>query len=200
MKPQQAAMFAIVAVAAGIGGIFSGFSVSADDSEAFSESGLMLGHITLIVTDENGNIKDYVQTDNLVVDEGIDTMGDLVFPDIDLNGNGTDGKFDWIGIGTGGATVAAAGDDGEQTVISTCNRVQDATVTGTSAVSGEITVTVDASFSGSSCAGAIDEAILANSGTGAAANAGETLARQVFSDVNVGSSDTLTVSWEITLT
>lgn len=199
MKTQHTALFALVAIAAGTGGIFSGFSVSADNSEAYSESGLIMGHITMVVSDENGNIKDYIQTDNLVVDEGIDTMGDLIFPDINLNGNATDGKFDWIGIGTG-STAAAAGDTGEQTLISGCNRVQDDTVTGDSGTSGEITVTVDASFSGSNCAGAVTEAVLTNSGTGGAADAGELLARQVFSAVNVGSSDTLTVSWEITLT
>ena len=199
MKTQHAAMFAIVAIAAGTGGIFSGFSVSADNSEAYSESGNIMGHITMVVTDENGNIKDYIQTDNLVVDEGIDTMGDLIFPDINLNSNGTDGKFDWVGIGTG-ATGAAAGNTGEETVIATCQRVQDGTVTGVSTVSGEITVTVDASFSGSVCTGAITEAVLTNSGTGTSADAGELLARQTFSAVNVGASDTLTVSWEITLT
>ena len=199
MKTQHAAMFALVAIVAGTGGIFSGFSSSADNSEAYSESGAVMGHITMVVTDENGRVVDYVQTDNLVVDAGIDTMGDLIFPDINLNGNVTDGKFDWIGIGTG-STGAAAGNEAEETLVTGCSRVQDDTVTGDSGTSGEITVTVGASFSGTNCAGAITEAVLTNSGTGSGAGAGEILARQTFSAVNVGSSDTLTVTWEITLT
>ena len=201
MKTQQAAMFALVAIVAGTGGIFSGFSVSSDDAGAYSEEGNVMGHITLTVTDESGNIKDYIQTDNLVVDAGMDTMADLVFPDINTNSNSTDGKFEWIGIGTG-TTAAAAANTAEETLISGCNRVTDSDLTSPAATSatGETVVTVDASFSGSSCAGAVTEAVLANSGTGAAAGAGEILARQVFSPVNVGSSDTLTVSWEITLT
>lgn len=198
MKTQQAAMFAVVAVAAAVGGIFSAFPTT-DNSEMYSESSNIMGHITLTVADADGNIVDYVQTDNLVVDLGLDTMGDLVFPDINLNGNATDGKFDWIGIGTG-TTAAAATDTAEETLISGCNRVQDDTVEGVSDTTGEITVTVGASFSGASCAGAVTEAVLTNSGTGGSAGAGEILARQVFSAVNVGASDTLTVTWDIDLT
>lgn len=198
MKTQNAAIFALVAIAATTGSILSVYPTTTG-AESYSESGAIMGHITLQVIDSDGNVVDYVQTDNLVVDLGLDTMGDLVFPDINLNGNATDGKFDWIGIGTG-TTAAAAGDVGEQTVISGCSRVQDATVSGVTDTTGEITVTVEASFSGASCAGAVTEAVLANSGTGAAANAGEILARQVFSAVNVGASDTLTVTWDIDFT
>ena len=193
MKTQQAAMFAVVAVAATVGGIFSAYPTT-ENSGLYSESNNVMGHITLTVADADGNIIDYVQTDNLVVDVGIDTMGDLIFPDINLNGNSTDSKFSWIGIGEG-STAAAAGNTGIETAISGCARVQDGTVTGVSTTSGEITVTVDGSFSGATCAGAVTEAVLMNDGT-----SGELLARQVFSTVNVGASDTLTVSWDITLT
>ncbi|AFS81814.1 hypothetical protein NKOR_09845 [Candidatus Nitrosopumilus koreensis AR1] len=193
MKTQQAAMFAVVAVAAAVGGIFSAYPTT-ENSEMYSESSNIMGHITLTVADVDGNIVDYVQTDNLVVDVGIDTMGDLIFPNINLNGNATDSQFSWIGIGTNN-TAANASDVGIGTAISGCARVQDGTVTGDSSVSGEITVTVDASFSGANCAGAVVEAVLMNDGS-----SGELLARQVFSAVNVGASDTLTVSWDITLT
>ena len=200
MQPQKVAMFAIVAIAAATGGFgANGFS-STNDSATYSESGNIIGHVTMTVTDADGNVVDYVQSDNLVVDAGLDSMADLVFPNtMNLNGNATDNVFQYIGIGTG-TTAADATDTAEETLISGCSRVLDSSVTGTSGVSGEITATVDASFAGSECAGAITEAVLTNSGTGSSAGAGEILARQVFSPVNVGSSDTLTVSWAVTFT
>lgn len=172
----------------------------ASSQNSIHDSGLVYGHITLVQKDEFGNIINYVQTDNLVVDQGLDTAGDLVFPDINLNGNSTDNKFEWIGIGSGN-TAASATDTQEETLISGCVRLDDTTVTGTSAVSGEITATVSVQFSGAQCANtSISEAVLTNSGSGASAGAGELLARQTFTDINLGSGDTLTITWDITIT
>ncbi len=38
-----------------------------------------LGHVTAVVSDSNGNIKAYFQTDNLIVDHGRSCTADLVF-------------------------------------------------------------------------------------------------------------------------
>ena len=162
-----------------------------------AESGHVLGHIQMVLTDADGNVKAYRQTDNLVVTEGRNTVSDLTFP-IPAggnNGNATDNKFSWVGIGTG-ATAPAAGDIGEQTLIAGCGRVQDAAVTGVSP--GQ--ATVDATFSGAQCAATVTESVLSNSGTGAAANAGEILARQTFTGIAVAAADSLTVTWTITFT
>lgn len=154
----------------------------------------MIGHVTITMYDSEGNVISYIQNDNLVVDEGIDTVGDLIFPDINLNGNATDSQFSFIGIGEG-VTAPAAGNTGLETPIIGCSFVQDGAVTGTSAVSGEITVTVDGTFLGTTCAGAITEAVLANDATG-----GEVLARQTFAVNNLGAADSITMTWEITIT
>jgi len=161
------------------------------------ESSSVLGHIQFVLTGADGNVKAYRQTDNLVVTEGRNTITDLAFPIAagGANGNSTDNKFSYIGIGTG-STPAAAGNIGEETLISTCKRGQDATVTSP----GTGQAQVDVTFSGATCAGTITESVLSNSGTGAAANAGEILARQIFTGIAVGASDSLTVTWTITFT
>ena len=40
-----------------------------------------LGHVTTIVTDENGQIKAYQQSDNVIVDTGVDCAADILFDD-----------------------------------------------------------------------------------------------------------------------
>jgi hypothetical protein len=179
--------------------LYEQLSLSTEVETLSKEQNMMFGHLTLVVYDQNQQIKQYVQTDNLVVDLGLDTMTDLVFPDIDLNGNTTDSEFDWVGIGTGN-TTAAAGDTAEEANISGCPRLQDATVTGTTAVSGETTTTISVTFSGANCASAVvGEAVLANT-VQPPAGSGEILARQIFSDINLGAADTLAVTWDITIT
>ena len=115
----------IVAISSG-GALAVMQNTQAPSSQA--ESSSILGHVQFVLTDADGNVKAYRQTDNLVVTEGRNTIADLAFPNINANGNATDNKFSYIGIGTG-STAPAAGNIGEQTPISGCLRVQDATVT-----------------------------------------------------------------------
>lgn len=158
-----------------------------------SHAKVMEGHIQLIVSDEDGNVKQIIDKKNLIVGEGLKTAWDLVFLDINNNSNSTDSEFGFIGIGDGN-TAAAATDTGLQTPISGCGLLEDGTVTG----GGTNTLTwayVSVQFSGATCASAtVSEAVLTNSLSG-----GEVLARQVFSDINLGAADTLTVNWNVTL-
>ena len=151
------------------------------------------GHLQIIVKDSDGNVKQVVDKQNLIVGEGIKTVWDLSFLDINNNGNATDAKFGFIGIGDGN-TVPAITDTGLQTPITTCAKVEDTTVTGggTNALTWAY---VSVQFSGATCASTtVSEAVLTNSLSG-----GEVLARQTFADINLGASDTLTVNWNVTL-
>lgn len=158
-----------------------------------SKAKVMEGHLQVIVSDENGNIKQVVDKKNLIVGEGLKTLWDLGFDDINLNGNATDAKFDTIRIGDGN-TAPAAADTGLQTAIAGCGGIEDATVTG----GGDNTLSwayISVQFSGANCASTtVSEAVLVNDLSG-----GEVLARQVFTDINLGASDTLTVNWNVTL-
>jgi hypothetical protein len=81
MKQSQMAIMSIVAVAMGL----SGFSLLEADSSIESaplstvEQGSMLGHIIVEVKDETGAIKQYMQTDNLITDEGLNCTPVLLF-------------------------------------------------------------------------------------------------------------------------
>ena len=90
-----------------------------------------------------------------------------------------------MGIGTG-STAAAAGDSalGSQ---ADRNALTSTTVSGTA-------VTYLASFGAGEGTGAITEAGLFN-----AASAGDMLCRTVFAVVNKGSSDSMTITWTVTV-
>lgn len=173
--------------------LFVILATSSSMTTTVQSSAWVNGHITLTAYDNEGNIFAYQQTDNLINDVGLDCIADQMFPDIDLC-TGVDAEFAHIQIGTG-TTSPVAGDTDIET--GACGKVLDATVTATSAVGGEFTATVDAPFDGGTCAGAITEAGVFNSITNAT---GEMLARSTFGAVNISAGDTLTVSYDITVT
>lgn len=195
MKTRNSLILSSIIAVALVSSVFAYSQIDTTQALIEPEGFTLTGHTTWIVLDEYGNVKSYSQQDNLVVDIGIDTVGDLMFPNIDLNANATDSQFSFIRIGIGTTGVLAT-DVGIETPVVGCGAVQDALVTATSAVSGEITVTVDATFTGASgCIGSFTESVLANDGTG-----GEILARQTFTAKVVAAADTLIGTWEITVT
>lgn len=158
--------------------------------ETPKSSGLLVtGAYDLILKDEFGNIKSHTHKDNLVVDIGLQTVADQMFPNIDLNSS-TQAQFSYLEIGTSATAV-----NGLQTVLqaSACARVQDTLVTGSFA-SNTATVVVDASFSGATCAGTIEEVGLFNAATG-----GQMLSRTLTGSTVVGSGDTLDVTYTFTI-
>jgi hypothetical protein len=153
-----------------------------------TDSARAYGHFTLVVYDEFGVVKQYQQSDNLVVDNGLDCMGDLVFGTALCTG---EAFYDYIEIGTG-STAPTIADTTIETPIGGCARVQDATVAGDTATPGEITATVESTFSGATCAATVTEA-----GVFDASTSGNMIARSTFAGVTVGASDTLTVTYNI---
>jgi len=154
---------------------------------------IMEGHLQVILTDKNGEVKQIVDKKNMIVGEGLETVLDLLFDDINLNGNATDSKFDTIKIGDGN-TAPTANDYDLQTPISGCVAIEDPTITGGGTNSTTWAYT-SVQFSGATCTSAtVSEAILINDLTSY-----EVLARQTFTDINVGASDTLTVNWNVTM-
>jgi len=162
--------------------------------EIKSDSASISGHVTIKVFDENGVLTQYVESDNLVVDVGLDGMVDRIF--------GTALQplplqiFDFVHIGTGSVFAPnATQTDLEIPLGGLCVRVQDVSVFGDSTITGETTATIEALFDGGDCAGQIVEAGVFNNVT-----AGTMSARSTFGIVTIGAGDTLTVSYEITIT
>lgn len=166
------------------------------------ERGSMLGHITLVVADANGNTKSYIQTDNLTLDQGEACAVKSVFfssaTSTDCSGAAT-GDFNVIALGT---TNTSPTNDDTGLAAET-----SATGLGRAAVAGA-TVTDD----GTGTAGA--RIALANTFTNISGgpvtivesglfnstntNTDGIFARQIFAGIPVANNDALTVTWTIT--
>jgi len=177
-----------------------------------NDAAFLMGHMTLKVIDENGNVRDYRQADNVIVTNGWDTLLQTAFTGTyDLAGNldGTGGgAFTHIGIGTGGNTLPTSatlfGLPGE---LEFCNRVPITIFSLGSGLSGggasldfrlsaEFDAAVDAGCAGTA---AIDEVGVFNIGT---FNTGDMFARNFFTPPvpSLGPSDKLEIDWDFTFT
>jgi len=194
MGYRNIAIIVIVGVFGFLLGSF-GINSSNNDNSLQTDSVMALGHLELVLKDANGNIKQYQQTDNLIVNEGLNTMADLTFLDINLNTNNTDSQFGLIGIGDFGSP-AGIFDGGLGNPIVGCDKIF-ATILGTSAgASSGAIITLNATFFGSDgCTGTIQEAVIANS-----LSSGEIFTHTAFPPgITLTANDELAISWDIEL-
>ena len=136
------------------------------------------GTLSVVLKDENGNLKDKREINNLVVDTGLDFIASRMK-------DTTDDAMSYMAIGTG-TTAAAAGDTTLGTELDR-NALTSTTVTDNS-------IAYVASWGAGDGTGAVTEAGIFN-----AASAGSMLARTVFDVVNKSANDTLSITWTITL-
>lgn len=211
--------FAILAVAAGLFGVNSVGAFEAQpelDSLQLNavESGFA-GHVTAIHADEDGNILSYMQTDNVVTDEGIDCASEILFmkastgslgcPIVWSSQTAEDTTFDAIQLFEGAtpdAESTAAVPDG--TVISAL----DLTIVNATLVTGNLAadngaanqVTFTHTFTaGSGVSGeVIDGAMLMLDDS--VSDGLAMFAASTFTQVVMDDSDTLLVTWIIDLT
>jgi hypothetical protein len=166
----------------------AGFFIPASMSNSGStEQGLQLhGKLDIILQDENGNVKDERHLDNLIVDEGFEGVAYRIAPH---DGSVTPSSpWNFIAIGTG--TTSPVADN--TALVAELVRIQDSQAEFTSTSSKQLKLQV--SFGSGQGTGNIAESGLFN-----AASGGDMLARQTFSTISKGASDTLTVTWTITL-
>jgi hypothetical protein len=147
----------------------------------------MIGKVDIVLTGEDGGVKDERHFDNLVLNDGFFGTAYRTFGH---NGSAVSAVFDRIAIGDS-STAAAAGQHVLQGT--ELSRGQDSAVIYNNSTKK---VTVDFTFGAGVGTGTVRESGLFNS---ASANTGPMLARQTFSDINKGASDSLTVTWQITL-
>ena len=200
----MALMFMALA-AVSSGGMFAlGQELGTTDAIPLQESGGIVGHVTVVVTDNDGNVKQYMQTDNAILDFGKDALLD------DLFGTAvstyTDDAFIFIGFGGSNATAVAETDSPTAAFSAaaegTCPR-EDVTAgggntRGVTQTAGQsvlnLQVVVDGSVGG--CATTIGRAALANT---LAVDTGDFFAVTKFTtDVVLTSTDTLTLTWDLT--
>ena len=136
------------------------------------------GKLTVEIKDKDGKVKDSREVKNLVVSDGLDFIASRMK-------DATATAMSHMAIGTG-ATAAASGDSSLGT--EAARQALTSTTVNNNAVS------YVASFAAGSGTGAITEAGVLN-----AASGGTLLCRTVFSVVNKGASDSMTITWTITI-
>jgi hypothetical protein len=155
-------------------GLSMGRGASADDGIR------MTGRLDIRLFDAEGNLREARQVDNLVVTAGKNHIADQ------LSSSPGGAAMGWMAIGTG-ATAAAAGD----------------TALGTEIDRNALTSRTDATnvvtYVGNWAAGDGTNSAIAEAGIFNASSAGTMLARATFTAINKGASDTLQITWTVTI-
>jgi len=136
------------------------------------------GRLGIVLTDENGNVKEQHLHKNLVVTAGKAWIAAR------MKATGAPNEMTHMAVGTG--TTAAA--DGNTALVT-----ESARVSLSPSVSGAV-VTYTAAFPAGTGTAALTEAGILN-----AASAGTMLCRTVFPVVNKGASDSMAITWTITV-
>jgi hypothetical protein len=146
----------------------------------FNDAIKMTGNLKLVLTDENGNIKQEEEVKNLVVTAGKGFIASRMK-------DATATAMTHMEVGTG-TTAAAVGDTTLQTVVASSRTLLTSTTVTTNSVA------YVCSFGAGVGTGALTEAGLFN-----ASSAGTMLCRTVFSVINKGAADTLGITWTVTV-
>jgi hypothetical protein len=141
------------------------------------------GTLQLVLTDENGNIKQQDEH-NLVVNTGLAYIASRMR-------DATAGVMTHMGVGTG--TVAAAAGNTDLGSVLAPRVTLDSTTLVTTTVSND-SVQYVATFGAGASTGAVTEA-----GIFSAVTAGTMLCRTVFPVINKGELDTLVITWKVTI-
>jgi hypothetical protein len=223
LKPlmkKYTALALIGAIVAGITGFVGLDATSATSSITMQgtsdmhETGLMIGHVTYEVRGMDGQIKNYFQSDNVIVDKGTDCSAQAIFDngDSDVCTLGLNGGFGFIAIGNSTNTLPlASADDTALDVDGSGNgEVKrsgfiDATITPANSGSSLDTVVSIAStpftFTELPSGTSITQSGLFDQGTlGGNMFSIRDIPGPTGTGLPVTSTDTLSVTWTITLT
>lgn len=217
MKPQSTIIALVAALAVTTGGLgltFTGVFDEAPSKVASQNyaSGFMMGHLQVETFDKDGNLKDYRQTDNAVVDDGEQCISKMLFGTTQASAGrgeytGTSactgaltGAWDVIAIGTDSTAAAdtqvillneTATSDGLERGVATTKTWTNGTGSTTTKIVMSKTFTSDSPRDHT-----IQESGLFNSTTVAGSGM---LARQTFSGVTLSDGDSITVTWTFTV-
>jgi hypothetical protein len=141
------------------------------------------GTLQLVLTDENGNIKQQDEH-NLVVNAGLAYIASRMR-------DASAGVMSHMAIGSG-TSAAAAADTELGSQLSTRVGLDSTTIVTTSATGDSVQYV--ATFDAGQSTGAVTEAGIFNN-----ASAGTMLCRTVFPVINKGELDTLVITWKVTV-
>ena len=143
------------------------------------------GKLTIVLYDENGVVKETRECDNLVV-----TVGKAYVTSRMIGASAAVMEYMEVGTST---TAAAAGQTALVAVVASSRTALTSSAQATSSTAND-SVTYVATFAAGTGTGALTEAGIFN-----ASSAGTLLCRTVFSVVNKGASDAMTITWTVTL-
>jgi len=189
---KNVAILALTVVAISSGGAFAMIQDN-EVPQTTSDDVKVLGHVEVVARNADGEIKAYRQTDNLIVTNGFECAAQDLFG-ATQSGCGSIGIFDKIGVGT--ATAAAILGDTDIGVLASNKRIDADGV----ADSGQTGAVIDATWLANTLKNGTGTTAIVESGLfdSITNSSGNMFARQTFTAINVGASDTLTVTWTVT--
>jgi len=172
--------------------------------DGFQDGTGMLGHLTLVSTDSDGQITSYQQTDNLITRRGTDCFAHILFEPTNVAGgsstcSGDPSIFNAIAIGTGNGQVDTSNALAAETSVSGLVPDTDANgvlVTDDGDGSGS-TAVVEVTFTSAGATTSVTEAGIFNSTTTGGTT--QMMAYRDFTAISLDSGDSLTVTWTITV-
>ncbi len=197
-SPKQIALMMGLIAIASVGSAYAMLQENQPTTKGIQSEGIMpLGHIQLTLYSPDGSIKAFRQTDNLVVNNGANVTANTIFGTTLTSTASLSGTFKNIAVGIGTNAVASGNtalqtQQGHKIVGSASNGAQRGTAS--------ITATFAAGKITNSTTQAITEAGLFDGGTNLSSNSTNMFARQTFSAINVGSADSLQITWTINIT
>jgi len=171
--------------------------------DGFQDGTGMLGHLTLVSTDSDGQITSYQQTDNLITRRGTDCFTHILFEPTNVVGGSTNCSgdpsiFDAIGIGTGSGQSDTSNALAAETAVSGLVPAADTSVLVTDDPDGTgSTAVVQVLFTSAGATTSITEAGIFNSTTTGGTT--QMMAYRDFTAISLDSGDSLTVTWTITV-
>lgn len=201
MDNRLIAMVAIVGASIFGGSMYAiGGSFVATDYTSINSSTGITGHVILTVYDEFGNIKHYSQSDNTIVNLGENCIAEYMFNVVTAcTGTAVTNPFNTIYLGSGTPTLTTA--HGTVTVMATPRDTLEDLAPGITVSTGappgdaasDAEVTIETTFTGT--ARTYTEVALGNDDSPTP----DFFAYQNMADATVGSSDSVKVTWVITI-
>ena len=151
------------------------------------DSTLLKGHIKIELFDKDGNLKSILEKDNTFM-----AVGDAHVAD-QLAGTPDEAAMGYMSVGTGSSAFTTA----STTLNSEIDRnALNGSYPDQAAGASDNDIVYKANWAAADATGALTEAGIFNSSV---ADAGTMLAASTFSVINKGASDTLTITWTVTV-
>lgn len=184
-----------------VGGVFAVAQEMEPTTSGLATQAGIYGHVTAVLTDSDGNVKQYIQTDNAILQEAKGALIEDLFGVAAAGDPANDYTF--VSLGTNATAHVEDDSAGAFTETSPLCPREDAGVSAGSSIAttktaGQLELNIQVQFLGAdaNCAVTVDEAALFDAST-----AGNMFAlTKLTSQVVLASGDTLTLDWDITFT